>query len=61
MGKQEGKRPLRRPRLRWVDNVKIDLREVGLGGMEWIDLGQVGQDKEQCRALLINRMNIPVP
>jgi hypothetical protein len=36
--KSEGKRPLRRPRRRWVDNIKIDLREIGEGGMDWIDL-----------------------
>jgi hypothetical protein len=39
-GKPEGKRPLGRPICRWVGNVKIDLREVGLGGMDWIDLAQ---------------------
>jgi hypothetical protein len=38
VGKPEGKRPLRRPRHRWVDNIKMDLREIGWGGMEWIDL-----------------------
>jgi hypothetical protein len=38
VGKPEGKRPLRRPRCRWVDNIKIDLREVGWGGMDWICL-----------------------
>jgi hypothetical protein len=40
VGKPEGKRPLGRPRRRWVDNIKIDLREIGLGGMDWIDLAQ---------------------
>jgi hypothetical protein len=39
----------RRPRRRWVDNVKIDLRQTGWGGMGWIDLAQ---DRDQCRALL---------
>jgi hypothetical protein len=34
----EGKRPVGRPRRRWVDNIKMDLREIGWGGMEWIDL-----------------------
>jgi hypothetical protein len=40
VGKPEGKRPLERPRHRWVDNIKMDLREVGWGGMEWIYLVQ---------------------
>jgi hypothetical protein len=38
VGKPERKRPLRRPRRRWVDNIKIDLREIGWDGMYWIDL-----------------------
>jgi hypothetical protein len=38
VGKPEGRRPLGRPRLRWEDNIKMDLREVGLGGVDWIDL-----------------------
>jgi hypothetical protein len=38
VGKPEGKRPLGRPRCRWVDNIKIDLREIGWDGMDWIDL-----------------------
>jgi hypothetical protein len=38
--KPEGKRPLGRPRRRWVDNIKIDLREIGWDGMDWIDLAQ---------------------
>jgi hypothetical protein len=37
----EGKRPLGRPRHRWVDNIKMDLREIGWDGMDWIDLAQV--------------------
>jgi hypothetical protein len=40
MGKLEGKRPLGRPRPRWVDNIKTDLREIGWGGVGWIDLPQ---------------------
>jgi hypothetical protein len=40
MGKPEGKRALRRPRRRWVYNNKMDLREIGWGGMDWIDLAQ---------------------
>jgi hypothetical protein len=45
----EGKRPLGRPRRRWVDNIKIDLREVEWDGGDWIDLGQ---DRDQWRVLL---------
>jgi hypothetical protein len=40
VGKPEGKRPLGRPRCRWVDNIKMDLRETGLRGVDWIDLAQ---------------------
>jgi hypothetical protein len=40
VGKAEGMRPLGRPRLRWVDNIKIDLGETGWGGTDWIDLNQ---------------------
>jgi hypothetical protein len=49
MGKPEGKRPLGRPRRMWVDNIKIDLREIGLDGMDWIDLAQ---DRDQWKALV---------
>jgi hypothetical protein len=38
VGKPEGKRPLRRPRLRWVDSIRMDLREIRWGVMDWIDL-----------------------
>jgi hypothetical protein len=38
VGKPQEKRPPRRPRCRWVDGMKMDLREIGLGGMDWIDL-----------------------
>jgi hypothetical protein len=58
MGKPEGKRPLGRPRCRWVDNIKIDLREVGQDGMVWIDLAQ---DRDQWRALVNMVMNRRVP
>jgi hypothetical protein len=44
VGRPEEKRPLGRPRRRWVDNIKMDLREIGWGGMDWIDLAQ---DKDQ--------------
>ena len=40
VGKREGKRPLGRPRCRWEDNIKMNLQEVGCGGMEWIKLAQ---------------------
>jgi hypothetical protein len=40
VGKPEGKIPLGRPRYRWVDNIKIDLRQIGWDGMDWIDLAQ---------------------
>ena len=42
VGKPEGKRPLGRPRHRWEDNIQIDLQEVRCGGMDWIELAQVG-------------------
>jgi hypothetical protein len=38
VGKPEGKRPLGRPRHRWVDNIKMNLKEIGWGGMDWIDV-----------------------
>jgi hypothetical protein len=57
-GKQEGKRPLGKPRHRWVDNIKIDLREIGWDGMDWIDLSQ---DRDQWRALVNTMMNLWVP
>jgi hypothetical protein len=58
VGKTEGNRPLERPKRRWVDNVKMDIREIQWGGMDWIDLAQ---DREQWRALLNTVMNIRVP
>jgi hypothetical protein len=57
VGKPEGKRPLGRPRRRWVNNIKIDLREVGLDGTDWIDLAQ---DRDQWRALVNTVMNLRV-
>jgi hypothetical protein len=56
--KPEGKRPLRRPRRGWVDNIKIDLREIGWDGMDWINLAQ---DRYQLRALLNTVMNLRFP
>jgi hypothetical protein len=58
VGKPEGKRPLGRPRRRWVDSIKIDLRETGWEGMDWIDLVQ---DRGQWRALVNTAMNLRVP
>jgi hypothetical protein len=58
VGKPEGKRPLRRPRRRWGDNNKIDLREIGWGGMDWF---VVAQDRDQWRALVNTVMNLRVP
>jgi hypothetical protein len=55
--KLEGKRPLRRPRRTWADNIEMDLREIGWAGMGWIDLTQ---DKDQWRALVNTVMNIKV-
>jgi hypothetical protein len=49
VGKPEGKRPLGRPRRRWVDNIKIDLIEIGWNGTDWIDLAQ---DRDQWRTLV---------
>jgi hypothetical protein len=58
VGKPEEKRPLGRPRRRWVNNIKIDLRKIGWDGMDWIDLVQ---DKDQWRALVNKVMNLRVP
>jgi hypothetical protein len=55
VGKPEGKRPLGRPRRRWVDNIKMDLREIGWDGVDWIDLAQ---DRDQWRALVNTVMNV---
>jgi hypothetical protein len=54
----EGKRSLGRPRRRCVDNIKMDLSEIGWDGMDWIDLAQ---DRDQWRALVNRVMNIRVP
>ena len=58
VGKTEGKRPMGRPRRRWEDNIKIDLQEVGCGGMDWIELAQ---DWGRWRALVNAVMNLRVP
>jgi hypothetical protein len=58
VGKLEGKRPLGRPIHRWENNIKIDIIEINLGAMDWIDLAQ---DKDQRRALVKTVMNLRVP
>jgi hypothetical protein len=57
VGKPEGRRPLGRPRRRWEDNIKMDLRE-GWGGLDWINLAQ---DRDKWRALVNAVMNLQVP
>jgi hypothetical protein len=57
VGKTEGNRPLGRPRRRWVDNIKIDLKGTGWDGIDWIDLAQ---DRDQWRALVRTVMNLRV-
>jgi hypothetical protein len=57
VGKPERKRPLGRPRRRWVGNIKIDLGEIGWDGRDWIELAQ---DRDQWRALLNTVMNLRV-
>jgi len=58
VGKPEGKRPLGRPRRRWVINNRIDLQEVGCGYMDWIGLAQ---DRDRWRTLVSAVMNLRVP
>jgi hypothetical protein len=58
VGKPKGKRPLGRPRHRWVDNIKMDLREIGWDGMDWIKLAQ---NSDQWRAIVNTVMNLRVP
>jgi hypothetical protein len=58
VGKPEGKTPLGIPRHRWDDNIKIDLQEVGCGGMDWIELAQ---DRDRLQALVTAVMNLRVP
>ena len=58
VGKLEGKRPLERSRRRWVDNIRMDLQEVGCGYMDWIGLAQ---DRDRWRTLVNAVMNLRVP
>ena len=58
MGKPEGKIPLGRPRLRWEDNIRLDLQEVGLTCEDWIGLAQ---DRDRWRALVSAVRNLRVP
>jgi len=58
VGKLKGKRPLGRPRCRWVDNIRMDLQEVGCGYMDWTGLEQ---DRDRWRELVSAVMNLRVP
>jgi hypothetical protein len=58
VGRPEGKRPLGRPRSRWEDNIKRDLREIGIDGANWIHLAQ---DRVQCRACVNTVIKLRVP
>ena len=58
VGKPEGKRPLWRPRRRWVDNIRMDLQEVECGDIDWIGLAQ---DRDRWRTLVSAVMNLRVP
>jgi hypothetical protein len=58
VGKPEGKRPLGRPRRRWVDSIRMDLGEIGWDGVDWVDQAQ---DRDQWRALMNTVMNLRVP
>jgi hypothetical protein len=58
VAKPEGKRPLGRPRCRWVDNIKMDLTVIGWDGGDWIDLAH---SRDQWKALVNTVMNLRVP
>jgi hypothetical protein len=58
VGKPEGKRPLGRRTRRWVNDIKLDLREIGWDGGDWIELAQ---DRNQWKALVKTVMNLRVP
>ena len=58
VGKPEGKRPLGRPRRRWVDSIRMDLQEVGFGYIDWIRLAK---DRDRWQTLVSAVMNLRVP
>jgi hypothetical protein len=58
VGNPDGKRPMGRLRHRWVDNIKMDIREIGWDGMDWIDLAQ---DRDQWRTLMNTMVKFRVP
>jgi len=58
VGKPEGRKPLWRPRRRWEDNIRMDLREVGCGCVDWMELAQ---DRDRWRAFVSSVMNLRVP
>jgi hypothetical protein len=58
LGKPKGNRPLGRPTRRWVDSIKMDLREIGWYGVDWIELAR---DRDQWKALVNTVMNLQVP
>jgi hypothetical protein len=58
VGKHEGRRPLGRPRRRWLDNIRMDLAEVGWGDEEWVGMAQ---DRDSWRALVNSVLNLRVP
>jgi hypothetical protein len=58
LGTPECKRPLGRPRRTMVDNIKMDLREIGWNAVDWID---IAQERDQWRALVNTVLNLPIP
>jgi hypothetical protein len=61
VGRPEGRRPLGRPRHRWEDNIKMDLREIGFGDVDWIHWIHWPQDRDRWQALVKTVMNFQVP
>jgi hypothetical protein len=58
VAKPGGRRPIESPRRMWEDNIRMELREIGWDGVDWIDLAQ---DRDKCRALVNTIMNLRVP